>query len=55
MKKEYLKPDMMISLFDTKDVITASEQSDGGLTIGDNASIGSGTNSGNITIPYDKL
>lgn len=25
MKKEYLKPEMTVSLFDTKDVITASE------------------------------
>lgn len=27
MKKEYLKPEMSVSLFDTKDVITASESS----------------------------
>ncbi len=48
MKKEYLKPEMSVSLFDTKDVITASEssiipmtQESGTLTIGDggNASV----------------
>ena len=56
MKKEYLKPEMMISLFDTKDVITASDTSTTGLTSRDSASIGEGgTPSGNINIPYSDL
>lgn len=55
MKKEYLKPEMMISLFDTKDIITASETTTG-LTSHDSAAIGEGaTPSGNINIPYDSL
>lgn len=57
MKKEYLKPEMMISLFDTKDVITASDSSTAtGLSINDGASIGEGAAaSGNINIPYSDL
>lgn len=48
MKKEYLKPEMTVSLFDTKDVITASDSAtvsmtkeSGSLSIGDggNASV----------------
>lgn len=42
MKKEYFKPEMTVSLFDTKDVITASQSGmagmktdDGILPIGD--------------------
>lgn len=55
MKKEYLKPEMMISLFDTKDVITDSGTK--GLTANnDGAAIGEGAPaSGNISIPYDEL
>ncbi len=41
MKKEYFRPEMTVSLFDTKDVITASEsqtttmtKDDGTLSIG---------------------
>lgn len=48
MKKEYFKPEMTVSLFDTKDVITASESTtvsmtkeSGTLSVGDggNASV----------------
>lgn len=53
MKKEYLKPEMMISLFDTKDVITASVS---GLNENDSAAIGEGAAaSGNVSIPYSDL
>lgn len=52
MKKEYLKPEMMISLFDTKDVITASKS---GLTTGESASIGDTGASSGISIPYGDL
>lgn len=53
MKKEYLKPEMMISLFDTKDVITGSVTGTG-LTKNDDAEIGDAA-SGTINIPYDSL
>lgn len=58
MKKEYLKPEMMISLFDTKDVITASgagSETATGLTAGESASIGDTGASTGISIPYDEL
>ena len=46
---------MMISLFDTKDVITASVTATG-LTEKPSAEIGEGgTPSGNISIPYGDL
>lgn len=38
MKKDYIKPEMLVSLFDTKDVITASVQAT--MTTSDSASIG---------------
>ncbi len=55
MKKEYLKPEMMISLFDTRDVITGSGEKTG-LEVGDPATISDGgAASGNISIPYGNL
>lgn len=53
MKKEYLKPEMMISLFDTKDVITASGTK--GLTEKPSADIGDTGASSAISIPYGEL
>lgn len=41
MKKDYKKPEMLVSLFDTKDVITASEQAT--MKTLDSASIGGAT------------
>lgn len=42
MKKEYFRPEMTVSLFDTKDVITASNvemtQNPGSLNIGEGGS-----------------
>lgn len=52
MKKEYLKPEMMISLFDTKDVITDSVT---GLNEKPSADIGDTGASSGISIPYDEL
>lgn len=54
MKKEYLKPEMMISLFDTKDVIICSETR--GLTESPSAAVGENATGGTgITIPYGDL
>lgn len=50
MKKEYAKPEMIVSLFDTRDVITASAQAQ--MTQLDSAMIG-GTGSGAITNEID--
>ncbi len=50
MKKDYRKPELLVSLFDTKDVITASVQA---MNTSDSASIGGAAGGGSLTDEID--